>query len=251
VKILHSEYHIKKFGNSKFVGYIHTSGHNEIVHIVTSHLTQILVQSLLLLTSIYFNWPFIATSEIATHYTGSVCACALRTRSQSNSWYLYVTFSISRQAVYSRVKINGGSALNPPPPGSKGPSANAGQKAGVEFRLLYTLWIQFNNQLAHTIKKQHMFTECGCCSCNMVTVSSFSYHVGLYQCTVYVIYIVGFVCRRPIIWIRHIAPAITTLANLSLQTGKFPARFKSAQVLPLLKKAGLDRSLPVNYRPIS
>jgi len=46
------------------------------------------------------------------------------------------------------------------------------------------------------------------------------------------------------------APTITTLANLSLQTGKFPARFKSAQVLPLLKKAGLDRSLPVNYRPI-
>jgi len=37
---------------------------------------------------------------------------------------------------------------------------------------------------------------------------------------------------------------------LSLQTGKFPTRFKSAQVLPPLKKAGLDRSLPVNYRPI-
>jgi len=47
------------------------------------------------------------------------------------------------------------------------------------------------------------------------------------------------------------APAITTLANLSLHTGKFPARFESAQVLPLLKKAGLDRSLPVNYRLIS
>ena len=47
------------------------------------------------------------------------------------------------------------------------------------------------------------------------------------------------------------APAITTLANLSLQTGKFPTRFNSAQVLPLLKKAGHDRSLPVNYRPIS
>ena len=30
---------------------------------------------------------------------------------------------------------------------------------------------------------------------------------------------------------------------MSLQTGKFPARFKSAQVF----KAGLDRSLPVNY----
>ena len=38
------------------------------------------------------------------------------------------------------------------------------------------------------------------------------------------------------------APAITILANLSLQTGRFPSRFKSAQVLPLLKKAGLDRS---------
>ena len=47
------------------------------------------------------------------------------------------------------------------------------------------------------------------------------------------------------------APAITTLANLSLQTGKFPLRFKSAQMLRLLTKAGLDRSLPVNYRPIS
>ena len=47
------------------------------------------------------------------------------------------------------------------------------------------------------------------------------------------------------------APAITILANLSLQTTRFPARFKSAQVLPLLKKAGLDRSSPANYRPIS
>ena len=43
------------------------------------------------------------------------------------------------------------------------------------------------------------------------------------------------------------APAITRLANLSLQTGRFPKRFKSAQVLPLLKKAGLDRSSPANY----
>ena len=32
---------------------------------------------------------------------------------------------------------------------------------------------------------------------------------------------------------------------------EFPKRFKSAQVLPLLKKAGLDRSSPANYRPIS
>jgi len=47
------------------------------------------------------------------------------------------------------------------------------------------------------------------------------------------------------------APAIARLANLSIQTGKFPARYKRAQVLPLLKKAGLDSSSPANYRPIS
>ena len=35
------------------------------------------------------------------------------------------------------------------------------------------------------------------------------------------------------------------VANLSLKTRKFPACFKSVQVLPLLKKAGLNRSLPV------
>jgi len=46
-------------------------------------------------------------------------------------------------------------------------------------------------------------------------------------------------------------PATARLANLSLQTGKFPARYKRAQVLPLLKKAGLDSSQPANYRPIS
>ena len=36
-----------------------------------------------------------------------------------------------------------------------------------------------------------------------------------------------------------------------MQTGKFSSRYKQAQVLPLLKKAGLDRSSPENYRPIS
>ena len=45
------------------------------------------------------------------------------------------------------------------------------------------------------------------------------------------------------------ALAITRLTNLSLQSGRYPKRFKSAQVLLLLKKAGLDR--PANYRPIS
>jgi len=47
------------------------------------------------------------------------------------------------------------------------------------------------------------------------------------------------------------APAIARLANLSLQTGVFPTRYKQAQVLPLLKKAGLNTSAPGNYRPIS
>ena len=35
------------------------------------------------------------------------------------------------------------------------------------------------------------------------------------------------------------------------QSGKFPAGYKRAQVLPLLKKAGLDSSSPANYRPLS
>jgi len=47
------------------------------------------------------------------------------------------------------------------------------------------------------------------------------------------------------------APVITRLVNMSLQARTFPARFKSAQMLPRLKKAGLDRSSPVNYRSIS
>ena len=46
-------------------------------------------------------------------------------------------------------------------------------------------------------------------------------------------------------------PVIAKLANLSMQTGKFPSRYKQAQVLPLLKKDGLDCSSPENYRPIS
>ena len=79
----------------------------------------------------------------------------------------------------------------------------------------------------------------------LITATDF-YSMALLMTT----YVVYGQCRM----LRHTSskpPAITTLANLSLQTGKFPARFKSAQVLPLLKKPGLDRSLPVNYRPIS
>jgi len=46
-------------------------------------------------------------------------------------------------------------------------------------------------------------------------------------------------------------PAIARLTNLSLQTGKFPTQYKRTQVLPLLKKVGLDNSQPANYRLIS
>jgi len=41
------------------------------------------------------------------------------------------------------------------------------------------------------------------------------------------------------------------LANLSFSQGQFPTAFKSASVRPLLKKPGLDKSAPANYRPIS
>jgi len=38
---------------------------------------------------------------------------------------------------------------------------------------------------------------------------------------------------------------------MSFKEGHFPSRFKTAQVTPLLKKQGLDKTLPSNYRPIS
>jgi hypothetical protein len=50
---------------------------------------------------------------------------------------------------------------------------------------------------------------------------------------------------------EFISPVIATLANLSFQSGTFPAKFKIAQVKPLLKKQGLDQQNPSNYRPIS
>ena len=44
---------------------------------------------------------------------------------------------------------------------------------------------------------------------------------------------------------------ISRLAYLSFNKGQFPSRFKTAQITPLLKKTGLDKSPPENYRPIS
>ena len=47
------------------------------------------------------------------------------------------------------------------------------------------------------------------------------------------------------------APIISKLNNLSFSQAIFPAFFKTAQVLPLLKKGNLDRTIPSSYRPIS
>ena len=47
------------------------------------------------------------------------------------------------------------------------------------------------------------------------------------------------------------APVIAHLANLSFKDGCFPMGFKMAQVLPLIKKPGLDQENYANYRPIS
>ena len=45
-------------------------------------------------------------------------------------------------------------------------------------------------------------------------------------------------------------PVITKLVSFSLSTGHFPAKWKSAVVLPLLKKPGLDINID-NFRPVS
>ena len=47
------------------------------------------------------------------------------------------------------------------------------------------------------------------------------------------------------------SPVITRLANLTFAEGRFPSRYKNAQVMRFLKKADLDSSNPANYRPIS
>ena len=46
-------------------------------------------------------------------------------------------------------------------------------------------------------------------------------------------------------------PPITHIINLSLSTGHFPARWKLARILPLLKGKDLDRNNPSSYRPVS
>ena len=51
---------------------------------------------------------------------------------------------------------------------------------------------------------------------------------------------------------NHIfSETIARFANLSFSEGCFPSRFKSSQVTPRIKKEGLDKNEPGNYRPIS
>lgn len=47
------------------------------------------------------------------------------------------------------------------------------------------------------------------------------------------------------------APVFAHIANLSFAQCRFPAAFKTAQVLPLLKKPGMDKDQMSSYRPIS
>jgi exonuclease III len=51
--------------------------------------------------------------------------------------------------------------------------------------------------------------------------------------------------------IEYLAPFLSYLFNLSLQTGTVPTFFKSAYITPILKKSDLDSSDVKSYRPIS
>lgn len=50
---------------------------------------------------------------------------------------------------------------------------------------------------------------------------------------------------------EDIVPTMTSIINLSLESGTVPSRFKLAHVRPLLKKPGLDVDCLNNYRPVS
>ena len=51
------------------------------------------------------------------------------------------------------------------------------------------------------------------------------------------------------IMVDDILPAVTHIVNLSIQQSVFPAQYKIAKVIPLLKKG--DPLLPKNYRPVA
>jgi hypothetical protein len=52
-------------------------------------------------------------------------------------------------------------------------------------------------------------------------------------------------------FIDILAPVITKIVNLSLQSSHFPIAYKKALVRPLLKKPTLDKEVLKNYRPVS
>jgi hypothetical protein len=51
-------------------------------------------------------------------------------------------------------------------------------------------------------------------------------------------------------YIPELLPLLMHIINLSIATGEFPQEWKTAFVVPLLKKAGLD-PIQKNYRPVS
>ena len=51
--------------------------------------------------------------------------------------------------------------------------------------------------------------------------------------------------------IDPLVPIITIIVNKSLLSGVMPKALKISYVTPILKKAGLDRNVLQNYRPVS
>ena len=53
-------------------------------------------------------------------------------------------------------------------------------------------------------------------------------------------------------WVIHeFSPVISSLVNLSLQTGILPQQLKEAMIFPILKKPHLEPEDLTNYRPVS
>ena len=48
-----------------------------------------------------------------------------------------------------------------------------------------------------------------------------------------------------------VAPSMTHIINLSIQSGIFPSAWKWAKVVPLLKSTTADKMLPKSYRPVA
>jgi len=60
-----------------------------------------------------------------------------------------------------------------------------------------------------------------------------------------------FTARRTHHTAPSILPSVALMRYLSFRDGRFPAWFKLAEVLPLLKKSGANQADPFNFRPIS